>query len=135
MMRTTPKDIARALVDSMETTPAASTDDACLSAILLLKRSCPGFPPRLFLKIVEREVLRRGNASSGLLVVPNETSLRAETIAPLLAAKSGKTVSIDRAVEPELIGGAVLLVDHRRIDCSVQGALAALLRECLQPLD
>ncbi len=134
-MKITPKDIARSLVDSVGASQPVSVDDACDSAIALLKRLCPGVPLRLFIRILEREVKRRGLSMSAMLVVPNEHSLKAETIVPLLEAKAGKKVHIDRNVEPELIGGAVLLIEHRRIDCSIQGALATLLRSCLQPLD
>lgn len=134
-MNITPRDIARSLIDAAAASPQVSVDDVCDSAVRLLKRSCPGTTRRTFLKLVEREVKRRGKTSSGLLLVPDERSLKAETIRPLLQAKTGKTVHIDRTVEPELIGGAVLFIDHRRIDCSIQGALVSLLRTCLQPLD
>ena len=127
--------IARALVETIAASPHLSVDDACLSAIQLLKRSCPGTTNREFLRLVEREVKKQGTTTSGLLVVPHEYSLKAETIAPLLSEKTKKTVHIERKTEPELIGGAVLLIDHRRIDCSIQGALAVLLRTCLLPLD
>ncbi len=133
-MRITPKDIARSLIDSLASA-SLSVDDACDSAIGLLKRSCPGVALREFIRMVEREVRKRGLTTSAMLVVPNEQSIQADTIAPLLASKSGKKVHVDRKTEPELIGGAVFLVDHRRIDCSIQGALAALLRSCLQPLE
>ena len=133
-MKIHPKDIARSLVDSLAA-GNVSADEACDSAIVLLKRSCRGVPLRRFIQLVEREVKRRKLSTSALIAVPNEHSLKAETIIPLLQAKTGKTVHLDRMIEPELIGGAVLLVDHRRIDCSIQGALAALLRSCLQPLE
>ena len=134
-MRKHPKDIARALVDACSDSQGLSVDDACTSAIVLLKQSCPGTTCREFLKLVEREIRKKGITASGLLFVPNDHSLKAETIEPLLAEKMGKSVHIERKTEPELIGSAVLLVDHRRIDCSIQGALAALLRTCLLPLD
>ncbi len=134
-MRLKPKDIARSLVDTVAVSPHVSVDNACLSAITLLKRSCPGITNREFLRLVEHEVKKQGATASGLLVVPTEHSLKSESIAPLLAEKTGKTVHLERSVEPELIGGAVLLIDHRRIDCSIQGALATLLRTCLLPLD
>lgn len=134
-MRITPKDIARALVDSVESQQGISADEACDSAMQFLHKKCPGSSRRQFLKLVEREVLSRGTTSAGMLVVPHGHSLKAEVITPHLEKKSGKTVHLERKVEPELIGGAVLLVDHRRIDCSIQGALQNLLRMCLQPLD
>jgi F0F1-type ATP synthase delta subunit len=134
-MKITPKEIARALVDAMEASPDVSVDDACESAIVLLRKAVPGFPARTFIKIVEREMEKRGNTASGLLIVPHEKSLKAEAIIPLLQAKSDKTVHVDRKTNPDLIGGAVLHIDHRRLDCSIQGALATLLRTCLQPLD
>ncbi len=134
-MRITPKDIARALVDSILETPDVSADDACDSAIAYLHKMCPGVPPRAFLKLVEREMKRRGETSSALLIVPNEHSLSSKTIAPLLAAKTGRKVMLERKTDPDLIGGAIILVDHRRIDCSIKGALEALLQECLQPID
>lgn len=134
-MRIKPKDIARSLLDSVETSPNVSMDDACESALRLLRRSCPGVRPRDFAKLVERELKKRGETSSALLVVPNDKSLKSEAILPLLEKKTGKAIHLERNVEPDLIGGAVLLVEHRRIDCSIQGALAALLKICLQPLD
>lgn len=134
-MKITPKDIARSFVDTVAEHAQVNLDDACLSAILLLKKRCPGITPRAFVRLVEREVRKRGKTASGLLVVPHEQSLRAETIVPLLSQKTGKVVHIDRRTDPELIGGAVLLIEHRRIDCSIQGALQTLLRTCLQPLD
>lgn len=134
-MKITSKDIARSLIDSLASSSDVSVDDACESAIVLLKKTNPGVPLKQFLRVVERELLRRGNTATGMLVVPHEHSLKVETIIPLLEARSGKTVHVDRKVNEDLIGGAVLLVDHRRIDCSIQGALAALLRTCLLPLD
>lgn len=134
-MRITPTDIARSLVDVFGDTRGATPADACDSAIGLLKQRCPGVSLRTFARIVEREIRRRKLTSSALLVVPTDRSFTAKTITPLLEAKTGKTVHVDRAVEPELIGGAVLLIEHRRIDCSIQGALAMLLRDCLEPLD
>ena len=134
-MKITPKDIARSLVDSVAASPQMDIDEACFSAFMLLKKRCPGITPRAFVRLVELQVKRQGTTASGMLVVPHEHSLTSETIEPLLAAKTGKTVHVDRKVEPEIIGGAVLLIEHRRIDCSIQGALAALLRTCLQPLE
>jgi F0F1-type ATP synthase delta subunit len=134
-MKITPDEIARSLVDTVAESASVDVDDACLNAILLLKKRCPGVTPRMFVRMVEREVKRKGATTSGLLVVPNEQSLKAETIEPVLAKNTGKVVHIDRKTDPNLIGGAVLLIEHRRIDCSIQGALAALLRTCLQPLD
>ena len=133
-MKIHPKDIARSLIDSIASA-SVPVEHACDSAIALLKRACPGVSLREFAKVVEREVNKRKLSSSALLVVPHEHAIKADAIEPLLSAASGKKVRIDRNVEEELIGGAVLLVDHRRIDCSIQGALAALLRSCLQPLD
>ena len=134
-MKITPKDIARSLVDSVAVSPQMNVDDAALSAFLLLKKRCPGITPRAFIRLVEREVKRHGTTASGMLVVPHEHSLKAEVLEPVLSQKSGKTVHVDRAIDPDLIGGAVLLIEHRRIDCSIQGALATLLRSCLQPLN
>ena len=133
-MRTRPKDIARALVDSVSSSAGVAPDVACDSAIELLHRKCPGTTRRAFFKLVEREVQRRGAHSAGMLVVPNEHALQSEHIATHFK-EHGKSVHFERMVEPEIIGGAVLLVDHRRIDCSIQGALHALLKICLQPLD
>lgn len=130
-----PKDIARSLVDSMVEHPTMSADSACDSALRLLKMKCPGTSFRQFAKLLERELKKRGKISAGLLVVPHEKSIAADSVGMLLKQKSGRTVLMERTVDPELIGGAVLLVDHRRIDCSIQGALAMLLRTCLQPLD
>ena len=134
-MRMTPKHIARALVDSFVTSGTVSVDDACDSALALLHQKCPGTSRRVFMKIVERELLARGAHAEGMLVVPTEHSLQAAHIEPHLSKQTGKTIHLDRKVEPELIGGAVLLVDHRRIDCSIQGALHRLLHTCLAPLD
>lgn len=134
-MRVTPADIARSLVDSVSGDGTLSVDAACDSALTLLHRKCPGTPKREFFKLVEREVLARGAHSAGMLVVPDETSIASEHIAPHLEKRTGKPVSLDRKVEPEIIGGAVLLLDHRRIDCSIQGALHSLLHMCLQPLE
>ncbi len=134
-MKIHPKDIARSLVEAIAASPQTNVDDACMSALALLKRTNPGVHMRDFVKIVERALRKQGTTSSGLLVVPHEHSLKAETIVPLLSAKTGKTVHIDRKTDPELIGGAVLLIEHRRIDCSIKGALESLLRTCLQPLD
>lgn len=134
-MRITPKIIARSLVDSILESTNVSADDACDSAIVYLRRMCPGVPPRAFLKLVEREMQRRGETSAALLIVPHAHSLSSATIAPLLQAKTKRKVVLERKTDPDLIGGAVLLVDHRRIDCSIKGALEALLHECLQPLD
>ena len=134
-MKITPADIAHSLVDTVADTPNVNVDDACLSAIMVLRRRCPGVTPRAFVRLVEREMKKRGTTASGMLVVPHEHSLKAEPLEALLSQKTGKNVHIDRAVEEELIGGAVLLVEHRRIDCSIQGALAALLKTCLLPLD
>ncbi len=133
-MRIRPKDIARALVDSVASSTGVAADAACDSAIHLLHQKCPGTTRRAFFKMVEREVLRRGAHSAGMLVVPHEHALKSEHIATHFKEK-GKPVHLERMVEPEIIGGAVLLVDHRRIDCSIQGALHALLKICLQPLD
>lgn len=134
-MRISAQEIARALVDSLVTNDGISSDDACDSAMALVHEKCPSVTRRMFLKLVEREVRRHDSIAAGMLAVPHEHSLKAEVIAPLLAKKTGKVVHLDRKVEPELIGGAVLLLDHRRIDCSVQGALRDLLHMCLQPLD
>ena len=133
-MRTTPRHIAQALIEAIEADPSISVDGACDSAILVLKKRCPGVTPREFLKIMEREIRRRGSTASGMLIVPNEHSLNTDQIVTLLSQKTGKPVEIERKTDPELIGGAILLVDHRRIDCSIKGALAALLRACLEPL-
>lgn len=134
-MRITPQEIARALVDSLVSNKTLSADDACDSAMALLHEKCPSTTRRIFLKLVEREVKRHNAITAGMLAVPNEHSLKTETIAPLLAKKTGKIIHLDRKIEPELIGGAALLIDHQRIDCSIQGALKNLLQMCLQPLD
>lgn len=134
-MRIRPADIARSLVDTVEADPGIDATAACFEAFLLLRKRCAGTTPRAFVRLVEREVKRRGTAASAALFVPHEKSIEAETLEKLLADKAGKTVHVDRAVEPELIGGAVLFVEHRRLDSSIQGALQALLRSFLQPLE
>lgn len=134
-MKIRPKDIARSLADSLEQNPAMPVADLCDSAMQLLRTRCPGVTFRQLVKLLERELKKRGSISSGLLVVPTEHSISAEAVGALLKEKSGKTVQMERATDPDLIGGSVLLVDHRRIDCSIQGALAHLLKTCLQPLD
>jgi hypothetical protein len=133
-MRTRPADIARALVDHAEKEPA-TLDAACVSALELLKRTSPGFGRRQFLKLVEQEMKRRGDLSSGMLVVPRENSLTSEHVGPLVGKLTGKPVTLQRKIDPDVIGGAVLLVDHKRIDASVQGALRELLQTCLEPLE
>ena len=133
-MKITPRDIARALIDSI-LDGDMNVDAACDSALALLHEKCPGTTRKNFLKILEREVKRHGGIAAGMLVVPHEHAITTEQIAPHLAEKTGKTIHLDRKVEPALIGGAVLLVDHRRLDASVQGALRHLLQMCLQPLE
>ena len=51
-----------------------------------------------------------------------------------IAVETYKKLGGIDAGDLEIIGGAILLVNHRRIDCSVKGALSALLRACLEPL-
>lgn len=132
-MRITAQEIARALVDALLTD--VSPDDACDSALALLHEKCPSTTRRMFLKMVEREVKRHDSVAASMLAVPHERDLKINDIAPLIAQKTGKVVHMDRKVEPELIGGAVLLIDHKRLDASVQGALRHLLQACLQPLE
>ncbi len=132
-MRTKPADIAKALIDEVQASPA-SADAACVAALNVLKRMSPGFPRREFVKLVEHEMKRRGEQASGLLVVPNARTLKAEHVGALISKQSGVTVHLTEKVDPDVIGGAVLLMDHRRIDCSVQGALRELLQTCLEPI-
>lgn len=134
-MRIKPKDIARSLVDTLAADHSANVDAACDSALALLHERCPGTSRKAFFKLVEREIFGRGTHVEGMLVVPHEQALQSEHITGHLKDGTGKTVHLERKIEPEIIGGAVLLVDHRRIDCSIQGALHTLLRTCLQPLD
>ncbi len=134
-MRTKPAQIARALVDQAEADPS-SVDQACAVALELLRSTSPGYAKRSFLKLVEQEMRRRGEQASGLLIVPNTRTVKSEHVGKLVSKSSGKqNVRIDERIEPNLIGGAVLLIDHRRIDCSVQGALRELLQTCLEPLE
>ena len=133
-MKVTPRIIACAFIDAIEKSPEEA-DSICDATIALLKQHCPSVHLRDFVKVTEKEVKRRGDVSGGMLVVPHEKSMSTEVIAKQLEKASGKTIELDRKIDPELIGGAVLLIDHIRIDSSVQGALQALLRECLQPLD
>ncbi len=133
-MRTRPIDIARALVDHAEKEPA-TLDDACAGALVLLKRIAPGYSKRVFLKTVEREMKRRGDRSSGMIIVPRDNTLTSEYVGAAVAKATGKQVSLGRKVDPDIIGGAVVLVDHHRIDASVQGALQELLRTFLEPLN
>ncbi len=134
-MRISVNDIAKALVDSVETNPELPVVDACETALHMLRDHAPGVPPRVLLAKVDREMRRRGHTSTGLLVVPHEKSLKADMLAPLLEAQTGKRVALERATDPSLIGGAVLLVDHMRVDYSVKAALQNLLHICLQPLE
>ncbi len=127
-MRMTPKNIAHALIDSIASSPEISVDAACESAIQLLKKRCPGVSLRDFLKCVEREMRRKHHQPEGLLIVPNAKSISAEKLVPLLSEKSGAPVHLEQKIDPDIIGGDILLVEHKRIDCSIQGALQSLLR-------
>lgn len=133
-MKITPRDIARALIASIEATPALA-DQICDGAIALLKKYCPSVTLRDFVKIADKELRRHGVISSGMLVVPHERAISADVVAKQFSAVSGHSINIERKIDPSLIGGAVFLVDHRRIDSSVQGALQTLLKQCLLPLD
>lgn len=133
-MKVTPSLIATSLIETLKSDSSVSADEACDGALIVLKRECPGCSKREFLKLVERKLKREGASAAGLLVVPHAGSITAEHIAPLVSKKAGKTVHIDRSIDKDLIGGAVLLVEHRRIDSSVQGALHDLLQMCLEPL-
>ncbi len=134
-MRIRPIHVARSLIDTVESTPDIDVGEACVEAFRLLRARCPGMPPRQFVALVEREAKRRGSVMSGMLFVPTDPSMKAEIVEKALTQKSGTTVHVDRAVEPELIGGAVLFLEHRRLDSSVQGALRALLNSFLEPLE
>lgn len=133
-MKIHPRDIARALIASIEANPDL-TDQVCDASIALLRKNCPSVTLREFLKIAERELRRRGDVSGGMIIVPHEHSIATETVQKALQDNSGRVVALDRKIDPEIIGGAVLLVDHRRIDGSVQGVLHDLLQQCLLPLD
>lgn len=130
-MRILPKDIAKALVDSVEA--GTPVDAAIGSALEMLRLHCLGTSRSQFLSLVEKEMRRQGRSSSALLIVPHDTSISAEDVQKQLTAK-GRKIPVERATDPSLIGGAVLHVDHTRIDSSVRGALETLLQLCLQPL-
>jgi hypothetical protein len=107
-MRTKPAQIAQALVDHVEADPS-SVDQACAVALELLRKASPGFAKRNFLKLVEREMRRRGEQASGLLIVPNTRTVKSEHVGKLVSKSSGKqNVRIDERVEPNLIGAAAL---------------------------
>lgn len=133
-MKVTPVVIARSLIETLASDPSMSPEDACDGALAVLKRTCPGYGKREFLKLVERQLRRKGVSAAGLLVVPHATSITAEHIAPIVSKQAGRAVHIDRSIDKDLIGGAALLIDHQRIDSSVQGALQDLLQTFLAPL-
>ncbi|HRH93546.1 MAG TPA: F0F1 ATP synthase subunit delta [Candidatus Peribacteria bacterium] len=133
-MRIKPADIAKALVDEVIASPA-SADAACLGALQMLKKKCPGFLRRDFVKLVDREMRTRGDQASGLLIVPNAHSIKADAVGGIVTKHSGIPVNLTEKIDPDLIGGAVLVMDHRRIDASVQGALRELLQTCLEPIN
>lgn len=133
-MKITPRIIARALIASIEAHPD-QIDQVCDASIALLRKYCPSVTLREFVRTAERELRRSGDVSGGMLVVPHDHAISTDVVAKTLKEHSGRTVALDRKVDPEIIGGAVLLVDHRRIDGSVQGALQSLLKQCLLPLD
>jgi len=134
-MRISVNDIAKALVDSLEKDPHIDLLEACEGALTMLRTHNPGVPPRVLLAKVEREMRHRGHTSTGLIVVPHEKAMPSKHLEELLSKTTGKQVTLERATDPSLIGGAVLLVDHMRVDYSVKAALQTLLNICLQPLD
>ncbi len=127
-------DIVKACIDLIEKSPDQA-DAICDGGIALLKKHCPSFSFRNFVKLVEKYLRRRGDVTGGMLIVPNEHSLSVTGVSELFSAQSTRKINFDRKIDPDLIGGAVVLVDHRRIDSSVQGALQMLLKNCLLPLD
>ena len=123
-MKYSAKDIARALADMAgETHLSTHVDDA----LRLLREHNPGRSVRSFPTLVERALRRAGKEVSATLVTPTgDAGATASHIQKTLQDILKKEVHLTQTAEPEMIGGAVLMVGDELYDLSIPGALENL---------
>ena len=133
-MKITSSIIARMLVDVAETHDAKTLPELCDAALLVLRKRCPYVPFRTFFVQVERLVHKRQGDRIAFLTTPKGASPQAKDVLSALKTALGKPVALEETANPDLIGGAVLLLGELRIDRSVRRALADLQSACLEQI-
>lgn len=133
-MKITSSIIARTLVDAADTQDVSALPELCDAALVILRKRCPYVPLRTFFVQVERLVRRRQGDRIAILSTPKGSSPQAGDVLSALKAALGKPVSLEEVANPDLIGGAVILLGELRIDRSVRRALADLHAVCMEPI-
>jgi len=82
--------------------------------------------PAIIVAYRELAAQARGEASADVTSAAPLTDEQARTLAETLKAKLGKTVTLNRYVDPSLIGGLVVKVGSRMIDSSLKTKLTAM---------
>lgn len=118
--------VACALTQHCTDHPQGDCAAACDEAIqFLMDHGCSRDNLRRFPARVRRELKRQGVVARLTAAHPlHETALH--RLAPTLEQAVGRRTELVTAVDPALIGGAVLTVGDDRLDGSIRGALVNL---------
>lgn len=82
--------------------------------------------PQLLAALRARLAEARGEVTADVTSAAPLSPAQAERLAEVLTARTGKTVRLNPAVDPALIGGLVVKVGSKMIDTSIRSRLAAL---------
>ena len=124
-MKVHAKDIARATVDLLESTPTAQHEALCDAALALLERHGLRREVQVFPRILKRLLMQRDRRVS-FRTPSGHTGAAGKTIAGALEKALGHPVIFEEEADPDLLGGALLTVGDERLDASLRGALRTL---------
>ncbi|MBI3619022.1 F0F1 ATP synthase subunit delta [Candidatus Peregrinibacteria bacterium] len=134
-MKPSPQDIAQAFVESCRELPPEQFPRACDAALSLLETLGHSSAIRTFPRLVHAAWMQGGGAIPAMLTSKTGSlgSEKAEIISSLEQALR-RTVDVEEAADPRLIGGIRVRVGDERFDATLRGALDRLTADLLLPV-
>lgn len=127
--------LAQATLDTARTIPVKDLPALADAALRLLDQQGLSAKKTLFLRFVQRAVVRDNPMLPLSLATPSGSAGKhAESIASFLRLSLGKPVDIRESADAHLLGGALLAYRDERFDASLRGSLSSLHRHLSSPL-
>ncbi|MBI1812509.1 F0F1 ATP synthase subunit delta [Candidatus Peregrinibacteria bacterium] len=134
-MKPTPEDIAQAFVESCQGLPPEQFPQVCDAVLSLLDSLGLSSAIRTFPRLVRAAWMRSGGAIPATFTSATGAlgSERAEIVSSLEQALK-RTIDVEEAADPRLIGGIRVRVGDERFDATLRGALDRLTADLLLPV-
>lgn len=120
-------------ISLLRTALGEDADPAIVSFLKLLSTNRRlDYFPRMLSAFID-QYRQANNIKVGSLVMATEIDGFQDSLEELLSKEAGSQIHLETSLDPNLLGGFVLELDGCRLDASVEGKLAQIRRQLIEP--